>query len=492
MDEILILAIIKNFLINVYILLVNFKIMNTKIKSKDIVKIISASILIAVIYIIMQKYFDNILMNIVMYFIQLIFLQALIKEKRELLFITNLISNAITYILLGLSIFIEAPIIMILEFDNKIINIIFVLIIEAIILFLLFRIKRFRNGFTFIQNSINYEYLNIIMVTISTVVILVYSLFGCYYNKMTRQLLMECFLILGLVMIVMLQKTLTLYYKQKLLSKTIEDYKSEIASKDEQIKKLSDEKFKISKLNHEFYNRQKALEKKVQDFVSNSNTETSSELSIMESISNLSKGYSGELEKIKSLDKLPTTEIEEIDDMFKYMQSECKNNNIDFKLHVNGNIYHMVNKIIDKDKLVTLIGDHLRDAIIAVNSSTNTFRSIIATIGLHDKYYEFCVHDTGIEFEIDTLLKLGLEPATTHKDTGGTGIGFITTFETLKETKGSLIIEEKHKMCSNDYTKTLIFRFDGKNEYKIYSYRADEIKKQCKDKRVIVKKLEYK
>ena len=290
----------------------------------------------------------------------------------------------------------------------------------------------------------------------------------------------------------MIQKTLTLYYKQKLLSKTIEDYKSEIASKDEQIKKLSDEKFKISKLNHEFYNRQKALEKKVQDFVSNSNTETSSELSIMESISNLSKGYSGGLEKIKSLDKLPTTEIEEIDDMFKYMQSECKNNNIDFKLHVDGNIYHMVNKIIDKDKLVTLIGDHLRDAIIAVNLSTNTFRSIIATIGLYDKYYEFCVHDTGIEFEIDTLLKLGLEPATTHKDTGGTGIGFITTFETLKETKGSLIIEEKHKMCSNDYTKTLIFRFDGKNEYKIYSYRADEIKKQCKDKRVIVKKLEYK
>ena len=293
-------------------------------------------------------------------------------------------------------------------------------------------------------------------------------------------------------MLIMIQKTLTLYYKQKLLSKTIEDYKSEIASKDEQIKKLSDEKFKISKLNHEFYNRQKALEKKVQDFVSNSNTETSSELSIMESINNLSKGYSGGLEKIKSLDKLPTTEIEEIDDMFKYMQSECKNNNIDFKLHVNGNIYHMVNKIIDKDKLVTLIGDHLRDAIIAVNLSTNTFRSIIATIGLHDKYYEFCVHDTGIEFEIDTLLKLGLEPTTTHKDTGGTGIGFITTFETLKETKGSLIIEEKHKMCSNDYTKTLIFRFDGKNEYKIYSYRADEIKKQCKDKRVIVKKLEYK
>lgn len=489
MDEILILTIVKNFFINICILLVNSKILNNNLKTVDIIKIIFASIVMTTIYISINSYFGNILMIIIMYFIQLIFLKFIIKENNNSLMIANLISNAITYMAFGISLALDITIIVISNISNKIVNLILMIILETILLVLFFKLKRFKDGFTFIQK--NHDYLDIIIINISAVIILTYSLFGNYYGNLTKQLLL-CFISLGIIMLIMIQKTLTLYYKQKLLSKTIEDYKSEIASKDEQINKLSDEKFKISKLNHEFYNRQKALEKKVQDFVSNSNTETSSELSIMESISNLSKGYSGGLEKIKSLDKLPTTEIEEIDDMFKYMQSECKNNNIDFKLHVNGNIYHMVNKIIDKDKLVTLIGDHLRDAIIAVNSSTNTFRSIIATIGLHDKYYEFCVHDTGIEFEIDTLLKLGLEPTTTHKDTGGTGIGFITTFETLKETKGSLIIEEKHKMCSNDYTKTLIFRFDGKNEYKIYSYRADEIKKQCKDKRVIVKKLEYK
>lgn len=489
MDEILILTIVKNFFINICILLVNSKILNNNLKTVDIIKIIFASIVMTTIYISINSYFGNILMIIIMYFIQLIFLKFIIKENNNSLMIANLISNAITYMAFGISLALDITIIVISNISNKIVNLILMIILETILLVLFFKLKRFKDGFTFIQK--NHDYLDIIIINISAVIILTYSLFGNYYGNLTKQLLL-CFISLGIIMLIMIQKTLTLYYKQKLLSKTIEDYKSEIASKDEQIKKLSDEKFKISKLNHEFYNRQKALEKKVQDFVSNSNTETSSELSIMESISNLSKGYSGGLEKIKSLDKLPTTEIEEIDDMFKYMQSECKNNNIDFKLHVDGNIYHMVNKIIDKDKLVTLIGDHLRDAIIAVNSSTNTFRSIIATIGLHDKYYEFCVHDTGIEFEIDTLLKLGLEPTTTHKDTGGTGIGFITTFETLKETKGSLIIEEKHKMCSNDYTKTLIFRFDGKNEYKIYSYRADEIKKQCKDKRVIVKKLEYK
>ena len=160
--------------------------------------------------------------------------------------------------------------------------------------------------------------------------------------------------------------------------------------------------------------------------------------------------------------------------MFKYMQSECKKNNIEFKLQINGNIHHMINQIIPKDKLVTLIGDHLRDAIIAINSSNNSFKSIIAILGKADEFYEFCVFDTGIEFELETLLALGTKPITTHKDTGGTGYGFMTTFETLRETKGSLVIEEKHKMSENNYTKAVRIIFDGKAQYRISSYRMKE------------------
>ena len=149
-------------------------------------------------------------------------------------------------------------------------------------------------------------------------------------------------------------------------------------------------------------------------------------------------------------------------------------------------IVDLVNKIIPTNRLVTLIGDHLRDAIIAINSGNNKYRSIVAILGTKDKIYEFCVYDTGIEFEIDTLIKLGLEPVTTHKDNGGTGIGFITTFETWKATKASLIIEEKHEMRDNDYTKAVIIRFDGKNEYKIRSYRAKDILKVLKSNRITI------
>lgn len=338
---------------------------------------------------------------------------------------------------------------------------------------LFFKIKRFSKGFTFLKDRNKEDYLDIIMINISAFVMLVYCLFGNFYGDITKQILLT-FIVVSIIMIIMIQKTLTLYYKQKLLHQTIEDYKNEISEKDKKIKELSDEKYKISKLNHEFYNRQKALEKKVADYISNVNVETANELAITEQIADLYKEYSDKLQNIKHADKLPVTEIEEIDDMFKYMQSECEKNNIEFKLQINGNIHHMINQIIPKDKLVTLIGDHLRDAIIAINSSNNSFKSIIAILGKADEFYEFCVFDTGIEFELETLLALGTKPITTHKDTGGTGYGFMTTFETLRETKGSLVIEEKHKMSENDYTKAVRIIFDGKAQYRISSYRMKE------------------
>ena len=476
--------VLKIFFINIYTYYIFSKIINDKTIKP--VKIFILSIITMTLYLIIRKVDDIVFLTISQYFIQLLLLKIVINNKEQALMTSNLIANSIVYIFFGISILIEGTLIYIFKIQNKILNMFFTLMIEGILLIIFSRIKRLKNGFAFLTNKSKDDYIDLIMINIGVVVIFTYCLFGSYYGNLTRHLIL-LFIVLGIITLIMIQKTLTLYYKQKLLSKTIEDYKSEIASKDEQIKKLSDEKFKISKLNHEFYNRQKALEKKVKDFVSNSNVEASSELSIMESINNLSKGYSSKLEKIKSLDKLPVTDIEEIDDMFKYMQSECKNNNIDFKLQVNGNIHHMVNKIIPQDRLVTLIGDHLRDAIIAINAVDNKFRSILAILGVKDECYELCIYDSGVEFTIDTLSKLGIEQTTTHKDSGGSGMGFMTTFETMKQTGASLIIDEKCKPSENDYTKSVVIRFDGKNEYRIFSYRAKKIKNKIKDNRAIIK-----
>lgn len=488
MEQYTLFLIIKNFYINIINMIIYLKLMDIKkINIKEIIKIVLISALISFVYVEINRNLWPILAIIVQFCLQIIALRLMADTKQNSIVTKNLISNAIAYIGFVIAAVLTYPILHYIN-DNTFINLILMMIIETFLIFGFFKIKRFKRGFAFVKSKIDNDYIDIAMINISALVILAYSLFDNYYGDVTKQILFT-FIAVGIIMIIMIQKTLTLYYKQKLLQQNIESYKEEIKEKDEKIKELSDEKFKISKLNHEFYNRQRALELKVEEFINNANMEASGELSIIDQIKNMTDEYSTKQQEINNVSSIPKTGITEIDDMFAYMQSECNKNKIEFILKINGNIYHLINNIIAKERLVTLIGDHLRDAIIAINNSSNTYRSIMAILGMKDNTYEFRVYDTGIEFEIETLLKLGLEPATTHKDQGGTGIGFITTFETLKETKASLVIEENHPENDKDYTKCVSIKFDGKNEYKIISYRADKIKAEAKDNRIIIKKL---
>lgn len=479
--------VIKYLLINIFTYLIALKISNTKnIKYIQSISIIIGSVIVTIIYSILKEYLNFTLLFMIAFFIQIMFLTGIINKNTSII-ITNLLANAIAYAIFIVASIIELIPMIIFKIKISTINFMLIALIDIILMLFFLKMKRLKNGLVFLNNNVCNNYIDIIVINISMTIILAYCILGNYYGNLTMNLTVS-FVILTIIMFIMIQKTLILYYKQKLLEKTMADYEEKIKQKDEIIKELSEEKFKISKVNHEFYNRQKSLEKAVKDFINNTSTEMGNELTIINKINNLSKEYSNKMEKIKQVEKLPLTDVEEIDEMFKYMQSECIKNNIDFRLKIEGNIISLINNMIEKDRLVTLIGDHLRDAIIAINSGTNKFKSIIAILGIKDKYYEFCVYDTGVEFEIETLLKLGLEPVTTHKNTGGTGIGFISTFETINKCKASLIIQEKNKENTNNYTKAVIIRFDGKKEYRIKSYRANEIKKQVKDNRIIIEK----
>ena len=474
-------VIIKIFVINIFTFVMFFKINNQKY---EYWKIAIGSMIFSIVYVIEKQYInDDIFVLITSNFLlQNIFLKIVQHDNNVI--VGNTIANTLVYIIYCTSIIMEIGIKILFDIKFQTIDLLLELIIEAVFLKYIMNLKRIKNGLSFLKDPIGSEYFSLMLMEISSIVIFTYCIVVNSNHEFSWNIL-GMFLVLSMIMVIIIQRTITLYYKQKLLAQNIEEYKAEIASKDAEIKSLSEEKYKISKLNHEFYNRQKALIHKVEE-ITNMNTETAEELDLSKQINDLTKEYTDKAKEIKTLDKLPITGITEIDDMFKYMQSECKSKNIQFNLQINGNIYHMINNKIAQNKLVTMIGDHLRDAIIAIEFSENSFKSILAILGENNGLYEFCVFDTGIEFKIDTLLKLGLEPATTHKDSGGTGIGFMTTFETMSETKASLIINEMHEMNNTDYTKSITIRFDGKNEYRIKSYRSDEIKKKLKDNRIII------
>lgn len=82
-----------------------------------------------------------------------------------------------------------------------------------------------------------------------------------------------------------------------MLEDTIHQYEEEIKEKDKQIEKLSKEKFKFSKISHEFHNRQKALELKVKEIVRNAQikNEIGEELGVIDRINVLSQEYSNSM-----------------------------------------------------------------------------------------------------------------------------------------------------------------------------------------------------
>ncbi len=286
-------------------------------------------------------------------------------------------------------------------------------------------------------------------------------------------------------MLYWIKKSITKYYKEKMKDRTVEIQQEQIKEKDKKIDDLQTELSKVLEINHKYNHRLSAMERAVIKLGNEmqANTEFAEEYGdILDSLSELSKEYKAEIELINKTNKLPKTNIFSIDNLLDYMRQEAEKSKIEFKLQIEFDIKEIIENKIPKNKLETLLTDHIRDAIIAIENSENKNRKIEVKFS-NKEFYQVEFYDTGIEFEIETLLNLGLERTTTHKATGGTGIGFMTTFETLKECKASLEIEEFN---NKEYTKAVIIRFDDKNEYRIHSYRAEEIKNKIQDNRIII------
>ncbi len=382
-------------------------------------------------------------------------------------------SLSINYVLYFTAIALSFFPISILNINNDYITLICIIIIYIVLVLLLNRVKRFKNGLTFLKKNIQNDYIDILILNISVIIIFCIILISRYTEIITSRMGIAL-IIFSIIMFITIQKSLQLYYKQKLQQKELEETKEELEKAKKEITELEQENLNFSKKSHSIVHKQKALEYKLDQLLLNN--EIAEEIDIKDKIKEISKQIQNEDTTIE----LTKTNIEEIDDMLKYMQSECKKNKINFELQVNGNIHHMVNKFVAKENLEILLADHIKNAIIAINHSENINRSILVKLGLIDGIYSIYIYDTGIEFEIKTLQNLGQVPSTTHADNGGTGMGFMNTFDTLNKYKASIIINEYGKPSKDNYTKYIAIKFDNKNEYKITSYRSEEIEKQLK------------
>ena len=485
------LMIIKMFFINICSNYTMIKINNYRnITLLQKCLLLMMDILFAVVYLILRQRLEILIAFIFCYFLYSLAISLTVNTNILHGLVSDIISVSFSLIAMFVSTIINFIIYKLMLFDitiETIIEYVVIGIIQFLLIYLFFKIKRFKYGFSFLQEkeTMNKENTSKIGILVSSIIIAI-SLVLSTYSRTTSKILIAILIIGGILMIYWIKKSITKYYKEKMKERTVEIQQEQIKQQDEKIKDLQTELADVLQINHKYSHRISAMEKAVTKLGTKlqANEEFAEECGdILSSIKKLSKEYKEEVASVIKETKLPKTNIFSIDNLLEYMKQESEKDKIDFELNLDFDISEILETKIPQSKLETMIADHIRDAIIAINCSENKERKIKVVLDKEDNNYQIKFYDTGIEFEIETLSKLGLKRATTHKATGGSGIGFMTTFETLKQCKASLIIEEYY---NQEYTKAVIIKFDNKNEYRIHSYRAEEIKNKIQDNRIII------
>lgn len=381
------------------------------------------------------------------------------KENIEKVILLNIISLSVNYILFFIAIWISYVINKIKVIQSDSINLIIMIMIHSTLLYNLSKLRRIKNGLSYLNDKSNNEFLNLIIFNISIIILFSFIFFSSMdIKKQLATNLSITFIIFSIIMFLTIKKSIEAYYKQKLLIQDLNETRKELEDKKKEIEELEMENLNFSKKSHSLAHKQKSLEFKINKLLMNS--ENAEELGLQEDLKKIWQ----QLNENSKLPKLDKTGITEVDDMLNVMQEECRVNGIDFILQLKGNIYQMTNNYISKDDLAILLADHIKDAIIAINHSNNINKSIMVRLGKIEDSFSVYIYDSGIEFPKEVLEKLGKLPITTYPDEGGTGMGFMNTFDLLKKSNASLIIENIGKPSKGNYTKVIKIKFDNKNQ----------------------------
>ena len=394
------------------------------------------------------------------------FVLNMINFRRDVgyIFINTIICLGLSYLMLFISVLVSALPHIFFRIENNYVNLMIILSIDIILTWKLLNIKKIKNGLIFLKIKLKNENLDLLLLNVSMIIIFTAMILSSINEiDIKRHITLAIFIFIP-IMFITIKKSLDLYYKQMLLIKDLEETKKELESKKKEIEELEKENLEFSKTSHSLAHKQRALEYKINELVKKD------ELNKISNIQNEMENLSKRIYNEQVTTEITSTGIERIDNMLKYMQSECLKYGIDFELQINGNIHYMTNHFITAEELEILIADHVKDAIIAINYSDNINKSILVKLGLIDDCYGLYIYDSGIEFGKDTLENLGKKPVTTHADNEGTGMGFMNTFDTLKKHKGSLIIDQIGPPSKDNFTKIIKIRFDEKNEFNIKNY----------------------
>lgn len=329
-------------------------------------------------------------------------------------------------------------------------------ILQLLLTFLIYRIKRFKSGISIQNNDGTIELL--LLISILSIFLMTLS----YTENVAQspfELIILTLIFCGLILIIWWKKYVTNKYHTQIYKRNEALYERRIEEYEHERNNLLNQNAELSKIIHRDNKLIPAMVMAVEELINNApnNTELNGLLKQLEALSIEHKEIINAYQA-KS-DSLPKTGTSPIDAVLHYILAKAKQNDIEFNINIEKDcIPILVSKITDMTDLTTILCDLGENAIIATKNIPE--RKILIAFEL-SKTSEpsICFYDNGPLFDEKVIANMGKRKITTHKNDGGNGIGLMTLFETLNKYDASYILNEN--LNDSVYSKCITISFDG-------------------------------
>ncbi len=377
---------------------------------------------------------------------------------------TAILSIGISHFLSITSVILMIPFALLCELLNVNNNIYYALsfpiggLIQLSLCIIIFRFKRLRSGMPFLTHR---KYITA-GVYMSGLILILTHMYHARHNIDTTLLISILFIVMaGTFIMTWWHVRITNTYQLELKSRKIAYLESEIAH-------LQQDNSALSTLIHKDNKLLSAMTLSVEELFKKCESNgdiaqiTNESSALLSELKMLAKERKDTVKVTQSCPISISTGVLRIDIIISYMYRKATDYNIAFALKNDTDITNMSPNLIREEALSTLLADILDNAIIATKSQPS--KNIMLHIHNQELTYYIDVYDSGKEFSVDVINNWGIKRTTTHADAGGNGIGLMTIYNIMQETKASFYI---HKLCNNSlYAKKITVCFDGKSEFR--------------------------
>jgi len=353
-------------------------------------------------------------------------------------------------------------------------------LLQTVLLLCIFKIKRFKNGIiTIIKGNISS-----VGILISLTFVIFFSLISTKQSSSFSLQFIITMLALTLSFLLLLywRHRITKTYREKLRQANEKSMLDEIAEHKATIDKLKADNKRLASIVHADNKLVPAMLTAVTSHLENSDNLTLEDLTmrgqeLSEQLRDMANNRQGILDSSSEESmQLPKSGLHTVDGMLSFMETRAKECDITYKVVLDDTIKETALQALNEEDLLRLLGDLIDNAIIAVKHSDKE-KAIMIHMGILQNHFLVEISDSGIPFSIETYQHFGNEQHTTHKDTGGSGIGLMDIWKIKKKYKASLHIYEfpEHHGI---YSKKISFVFDRKNHFLLQTNRYKEIARE--------------